>query len=84
MKQMIKILDSDLISFRNNNKRFKKYFIPIREGFYGFSTVLSIILIIRLISVFGGNSKMIDLYDLLLAGVGFFLMLIESLIKKSN
>jgi len=84
MKQLIRIFDSEVISFRNKNKGLKKYLIPIREGFYGFSTVLSIILIIRFISVFWGNTKMIDLYDLMLAGVGFFLMSLESFIKKFN
>lgn len=82
MKQMIRIAYLGLNGFRDKNMELKKFFFSMRKGFYGFLSVLSIIFVIRLILFIGGNSKIIDFYDLLLAGVGFVLMTLESLIKK--
>ena len=57
---------------------------PLKAGFLGFATILMILFFINLFSyVIGTNEKFgMDLIDLLLAGVGFFLQLTGTLLKS--
>ena len=59
-------------------------FKPLKAGFLGFITILMIIFFINLLSyVIGTNEKFgMDVLDLLLAGVGFFLQLTGTLLKS--
>ena len=63
----------------------KKYLIfPIKAGFYGFALVFSIILFLKLISfLFGINEVFkLDLMDVMLSSVGFFLMFLIYILKN--
>ena len=57
---------------------------PLKAGFLGFATILMILFFINLFSyVIGTNEKFgMDVLDLLLAGVGFFLQLTGTLLKS--
>lgn len=72
-----------------NKSRFfiglKKYLIfPIKAGFYGFALVFSIILFLKLLSfLFGINEAFnLDLMDVMLSSVGFFLMFLIYALKN--
>jgi len=63
----------------------KKYLIfPIKAGFYGFALVFSIILFLKLLSfLFGINEVFtLDLMDVMLSSVGFFLMFLIYILKN--
>ena len=63
----------------------KKYLIfPIKAGFYGFALVFSIILFLKLLSfLFGINEVFkLDLMDVMLSSVGFFLMFLIYILKS--
>lgn len=63
----------------------KKYLIfPIKAGFYGFSLVFSIILFLKLLTfLFGVNEVFnLDLMDVMLSSVGFFLMFLIYILKN--
>jgi len=63
----------------------KKYLIfPIEAGFYGFALVFSIILFLKLLSfLFGINEVFtLDLMDVMLSSVGFFLMFLIYILKN--
>jgi hypothetical protein len=63
----------------------KKYlFFPIRAGLYGFTLVFSVILILKLLSfLFGINEAFnLDLMDVMLSSVGFFLMFLIYVLKN--
>jgi hypothetical protein len=63
----------------------KKYlFLPIRAGLYGFTLVFSVILILKLLSfLFGINEAFnLDLMDVMLSSVGFFLMFLIYVLKN--
>ena len=67
------------------SRKLANYLIqPLKAGFLGFSTVLMIIFFINLLSfAIGTNEKFgLDVLDLLLAGVGFFLQLTGTLLKS--
>lgn len=57
---------------------------PLKAGFLGFATIMMIIFFINIFSyVIGSNEKFgLDILDLLLAGVGFFLQLTGTLLKS--
>ena len=57
---------------------------PLKAGFWGFTTILMIILFLNLISfVIGSNEKFgMDSLDLQLAGVGFVLQVTRSSLKN--
>jgi hypothetical protein len=57
---------------------------PLKSGFLGFTTIMMIIFFINLISyMIGSNEKFgLDVLDLLLAGVGFFLQMTSTLLKS--
>ena len=63
----------------------KKYLIfPIKAGFYGFALVFSIILFLKLISFLLGINEVfkLDLMDVMLSSVGFFLMFLIYILKS--
>lgn len=63
----------------------KKYLLfPIKAGFYGFALVFSIILLLKLLSfIFGINDVFnLDLMDVMLSSVGFFLMFLIYVLKN--
>lgn len=63
----------------------KKYLIfPLKAGFYGFALVFSIILFLKLLSfLFGINEAFnLDLMDVMLSSVGFFLMFLIYALKN--
>lgn len=63
----------------------KKYLIfPIRAGLYGFTLVFSVILVLKLLSfLFGINEAFnLDLMDVMLSSVGFFLMFLIYVLKN--
>lgn len=66
-------------------KKLNEHLIkPLKAGFLGFATILMIIFFINLLSyIIGTNEKFgMDVLDLLLAGVGFFLQLTGTLLKS--
>jgi len=63
----------------------KKYLIfPIKAGFYGFALVFSIILFLKLISFLLGINEVfkLDLIDVMISSVGFFLMFLIYILKN--
>jgi len=57
---------------------------PLKAGFLGFVTILMVIFFINLLSfIVGTNQKFgLDILDLLLAGLGFFLQSVATLLKN--
>lgn len=57
---------------------------PLRAGFFGFSAILILIFFINLLSFIVGIDEQfgLDILDLLLAGVGFFLQMARALTKS--
>jgi len=63
----------------------KKYLIfPMRAGFYGFALVFSVILLLKLLSfLFGINEVFnLDIMDVMLSSVGFFLLFLIYILKN--
>ena len=63
----------------------KKYLIaPFKAGFYGFTLVFSVILLLRLLSFLLGINDVfnLDLIDVILSSVGFFLLFLIYILKN--
>lgn len=63
----------------------KKYLLfPIGAGFYGFALVSSVILMLKLLSFLWGFKEAfnLDLMDLMLSSLGFFLMFLIDILKR--
>lgn len=73
-------------NFINTNRiRIKEYLIkPFIAGFLGFATILIVLFFINMLSFIFGSAEHfgMDLMDMLLAGVGFFLQLSGALLKS--
>ncbi len=66
-------------------KKLNDYLVkPLKAGFLGFTTILMIIFFINLLSLITGANKQftMDYLDMLLAGVGFLLQMIGSVLKN--
>lgn len=64
---------------------FKKFiFFPIKAGVYGFTLVLAVIMLLKLLSyVLGVNASInLDIMDILLSSVGFFFMFLIYVLKN--
>jgi hypothetical protein len=74
-------ITASLPEIRKINEHLLK---PLKAGFLGFTTILMIIFFINLFSyIIGTNEKFgMDVLDLLLAGVGFFLQSAGALLKS--
>lgn len=88
MVNMKTIVQSNTIktNFINTNSlRVKEYLIkPFKAGFFGFATILFVLFFINMLSFIFGSAENfgMDLMDMLLAGVGFFLQLSGALLKS--
>lgn len=68
-----------------NTKKLNDYIMkPLKAGFLGFATILMILFFLNLLSyVIGMNERFgMDVMDMMLAGVGFFLQLTGTLLKS--
>lgn len=78
--------DGDVVESKSQFfSSLKKYLIfPIKAGFYGFSLVFFIIFFLKLLSfLFGVNEAFnLDLMDVMLSSVGFFLMFLIYILKN--
>ena len=85
MKTLVQSNPAQVSTSILGSRKLTNYLIqPLKAGFLGFSTVLLVIFFINLLSfVIGTNEKFgLDVLDLLLAGVGFFLQMTGTLLRS--
>lgn len=77
MKETYTVKKETVENKENNVKRGAKsyVFIPLKSGIFGFATFFTILVITKLISYAIGTAEyfLIDVYDVLLSGIGFIL-----------
>lgn len=81
-------LATNIRSVVENKSQFfislKEYLLfPIRAGFYGFALVSSVILMLKFLSFLWGFKEAfnLDLMDIMLSSLGFFLMFLIYILK---
>lgn len=62
----------------------KYFFLPLKEGLFGFALVFAVILLVKLLSFLLGVNETFnfDLMDVMLSSVGFFFMFLIYFLKK--